>query len=104
MFLLLSQNTSDSQDQSVPCYNAYRRKCIYVNAGKQEESSYVTITSGCPADHVSGFRNGGLKKMLSECKIRYRKEKNALLMVVLNTVLCTLARASYTYGEKQSLH
>ena len=28
----------------------------------------MAITSGCPADHVGGFKNGGLKRMLSECR------------------------------------
>lgn len=36
--------------------------------GSNKESSYLVFTSGCPADHVSGFKNGGLKRMLSECR------------------------------------
>lgn len=37
-------------------------------SGDTNESSYFVVTSGCPADHVSGFKSGGLKKMLSECQ------------------------------------
>ena len=36
--------------------------------GITDESSYFVVTSGCPADHVGGFKNGGLKRMLSECR------------------------------------
>ena len=32
------------------------------------ESSYSFVTCGCHADHVEGFKNGGLKKILSGCR------------------------------------
>lgn len=43
--------------------------CFLVDIiGITDESSYFVVTSGCPADHVGGFKNGGLKRMLSECR------------------------------------
>ena len=51
------------------CYNSAQSLCKLAFAGpKTNESSYLVFTSGCPADHVTGFKNGGLRKMLSECR------------------------------------
>lgn len=35
------------------------------------EKVYSVVTYGCPADHVTGFKNSGLRRLLSECRSRY---------------------------------
>ena len=47
--------------------NSFIRAFFHV-IGVTNESSLFVTTCGCPADHVGGFKNGGLKKMLSECR------------------------------------
>lgn len=47
-----------------------RNVCWIAGRSIAGESSYFAITSGCPADHVGGFKYGGLKRMLSECRSR----------------------------------
>ena len=44
---------------------------IVIHLFATSEKVYSVVTYGCPADHVTGFKNGGLRRLLSECRSRY---------------------------------
>ena len=79
-----STQKKDEDLQFVPCnLHIQRMKVIEGSASLKlipdltirsetpKESSYYMVTFGAPADHVRGFKNGGLKKLLQEIHKQY---------------------------------
>lgn len=50
----------------VPCNLHVQR--MRVQPEGRGEKAYAMVTLGCPAHHLDGFKNGGLKRLLSECR------------------------------------
>lgn len=59
---------------------------------------YNTVTFGCPADHVQGFKNGGLKSILNKCKIWWENVACRVLMSFLSGL------GTYMYGDFPCWH